>query len=94
MGQREFLDKDAYSYLSDCGLWSFKTAAAEADKVLPGFQGKTPVAQMPFASELPLSQGNSSISGQEMTCNQIPDELEKMGKLLNIGRMEYWVEKY
>jgi len=34
---------------------------------IPGFQGKTPVAQMHFASELPLSQGNHSINGQMMT---------------------------
>jgi len=32
MGQGEFLGKDAYSLLSDLGLWSAKTANADADE--------------------------------------------------------------
>jgi hypothetical protein len=32
LGQGEFLDKDAYSHVSGSGLWSFITAAADADK--------------------------------------------------------------
>ncbi len=30
---------------------------------IPGFQRETPVAQMYFASEFPLSQGSHSING-------------------------------
>ncbi len=32
MGQREFLDKAAYSHLLDFGLWPFTTATADADE--------------------------------------------------------------
>ncbi len=33
-------------------------------KVIPGCQSKTPVAQMHFASEPPLSQGSHTLNGQ------------------------------
>ena len=33
LGQGEFLDKAAYSHLSDLGLWFFKMAAADAGEV-------------------------------------------------------------
>jgi hypothetical protein len=36
-------------------------------KVVPGCQGKTPVAQMHFASELSLSRSGHSINGQKIT---------------------------
>jgi len=42
-------------------------------RAIPGLQGKTPVAQMHFALELPLSQGNHSINGQRMNLEKNGD---------------------
>jgi len=49
---------------------------------IPDCQGKTPAAQMHFASELPLSPGNHSISinGHMMTHREMADEPEKNGE--------------
>jgi hypothetical protein len=38
----------------------------------PDCQSKTPVAQMHFASELPLSQGNHPLNTQKMTIQANP----------------------
>ncbi len=39
---------------------------------IPGFQRETPVAQMHFVSEFPLSQGGHSINGLKMTIQANP----------------------
>jgi len=40
---------------------------------IPGCRSKTPVAQMHFASDLPLSQGVHGINGQKMTIQANPE---------------------
>jgi hypothetical protein len=63
-------------------------------KGIPGFQGKTPVAQMHFASELPLSQGNhsSTINDQRMIIQANPGLIrEKWGKSKSVPSA--WVRK-
>ena len=72
MGQREFLDKAAYSHLLDFGLWPFTKLPPTQTMGIPGFQSKTPVAQMHFVSELPLSQGSYSINGLKMSIQSNP----------------------
>jgi hypothetical protein len=46
-----------YGFSADDSLGGLPPTQA---KGIPGHHSKTPVAQMPFASELPLSQGNHS----------------------------------
>jgi len=65
MRQGEFLDKDAYSHLSDSGLWSFKTATADADEGPSGLPRQN-TGGSDALWKLPLSQGNHSINDQRM----------------------------
>jgi len=67
MEQGAFLDKDAYSHLLDSDLWFLNRLSPTQTGGIPAFQSKTPVAQIHFASELPLSQGSHRINGKEMT---------------------------
>jgi hypothetical protein len=50
--------------IAACGV--LKRLPPTQTTAIPDFQGKTPVAQMHFALELPRSKGNHSISGQRM----------------------------
>jgi hypothetical protein len=43
----------------------------------PGCQGKTPVAQMHFASEFPLSKGTHLLNIQKMTIQAHPGRTRK-----------------
>jgi hypothetical protein len=66
MGQGEFFEKVAYSLLGDFGLWSVKTATADAD------EGHTRLPKQNTGGsdalwKLPLSQGSHSVDGQQMT---------------------------
>jgi hypothetical protein len=66
MGQGEFLKKDAYSLLGDFGLWSVKTATADADEGhtrLP----KHNTGGLDALWNLPLSHGSHRVDGQQMT---------------------------
>ncbi len=53
-----------------CG--SLKGLPPTQTRVIPGCQGKTPGAQMHFASEFRLSQASHSINGQKMTIQANP----------------------
>jgi len=58
-------------YLISSGGFS-KRLPVKQKRVIPGCQGKTPVAQMHFASELPLSLGNHIMEGQNKTSKANP----------------------
>jgi hypothetical protein len=82
IGQGEFLDKPAYSHQLDCGSWLRKMLPPTQMKVIPGCQGKTPVAQMHFASELPLPRSGHSINGQKITIQANSGRTQIITKLI------------
>ena len=65
MGRGVFLHKDAYSHLLNSDLWLLNRLSPMQTEGIPAFLSKTPVAQMHFAPELPLSQGSHSIDGKD-----------------------------
>jgi hypothetical protein len=85
-GQGEFLDKDAlFASMGFPLMILLGRLPPTQTKGIPGFQRKTPVAQMHFASELPLSEGDHSIDmdGLMMITQANPGSTGKrMGKLL------------
>jgi len=55
-------------WTQDCG--PLKRLPPTQTKSTPGCQSKTPVAQMHFASELPLSRGSHNINGHKITIQE------------------------
>jgi hypothetical protein len=65
-----------YSHLWDLTNDPLGRLSPTQTKGIPGFQSKTPVAQMHIASELPLSEGDHSINidGQMMITQTKPGQ--------------------
>ncbi len=72
MGQREFLDKGAYSQLLDSGLYSIKTATADADEVHCRLAKQDTGGSDALCLRTPPVLGSHSINFQQMTIQANP----------------------
>ncbi len=72
MGQREFLDKAAYSHLLDYGLYSLKTAAADADEVHCRLRRQDTAGSDALSLRTTPVLGSRSINFQQMTIQANP----------------------